>query len=287
MLGRVSPPQESQGAVRAVRRAIKLLQILGESQDGIGLSALAREADLHKATTQRYLQTLEEERWVERDRESGKYVLGSAIPAPTQSFARITRIARAPLARLAQALNENIVIGALDQNQIVVLDVVESWQVLRVANRPRDRDWVHSTALGKAILSTMPDEVVERLLRATGMPGLTDRTITDMAKFIDGLATVRERGFAVADRENDPDTRSVAVPILLPHSHFGLSLTAPAMRFPVRDAPAVAEQLMAEAKYIADNVAEEPLALPAVETDPRRGITQLGTSPQGDESTLT
>jgi IclR family acetate operon transcriptional repressor len=281
----VPSSQDSQGAVRAVRRAVKLLQILGDSQDGIGLSALAREADLHKATTQRYLQTLEEERWVERDRESGKYVLGSAIPAPTQSFARITRIARAPLARLAQALNENIVIGALDQNQVVVLDVVESWQVVRVANRPRDRDWVHSTALGKAILSTMPDEVVERLLRATGMPDLTDRTVTDPMKFIDGLATVRERGFAVVDRENDPDTRSVAVPILVPHIHLGLSLTAPAMRFSMRDAPAVAEQLMSEAKYIADHVRDEPLALPAAESDLRSGITPMGMpsqSPAGD-----
>jgi IclR family transcriptional regulator, acetate operon repressor len=254
---------------------MKLLQILGEAQDGLGLSELARQSGLHKATTQRYLQTLEEDRWVERDRETGKYVLGSAIPAPTQSFARITRVARDSLARLAQRLDENIVLGVLDQNQIVSLDVVESWQVVRVANRPRDRDHVHSTALGKAIVSTLSDDVVERLLDATGMPQLTDRTITAIPEFIQELAKVRERGFAVADRENDPDTRSVAVPIAIPRAHFGLSVTAPAMRFSIKDAPVVAEQLSAEAALILERAGEEPMTLPGRGAQRSTGITRF------------
>jgi IclR family transcriptional regulator, acetate operon repressor len=235
-----------------------LLEATARSPDGASMSELARATGLPKPTVVRYLHTLEEHGWVERDGETGRYLLGFAIPAPSQSYARIARVARPSLERLSSAYDETVLLGILDGHEVALLDAVHGSHRVQVVNRPQDRDYLHSSAIGKAIASTLPDDAVRRLLEAAGMPARTDRTITKIPAFLDELERVRERGFAVADEENDAGVGAVAVPMLLPRAHCGLDLTGPATRFSLEDAESMAAALRTEATKIARQLREQP-----------------------------
>ena len=61
---------------------------------------------------------------------------------------------------LLKKFDETVNLGVLDGNKIKYLHSVESSQRLRSGNPHEEKDNVHSTALGKAILSTQSDDQV-------------------------------------------------------------------------------------------------------------------------------
>jgi IclR family transcriptional regulator, acetate operon repressor len=250
-------PSGSLTPVRAARRVVELLRVLDEAPEGLALSELVEQAGMPKATTLRYLLTLEQHRYVERDPATGRFLLGLAIPSPAPFYARLTRAARPALERLGDQFKENVLFGMLDNGWVAMLDVVDSTHVLRVAAVPHDRNHLHTTALGKAIAATLPEDAVRRMLEWSGMPRITERTITDVEEFLGVVAEVRERGYAISDRENDPDARSVAVSVPTARVHTAVGITAPAIRFSLDEAPRVATALQREVAGIAEALSSE------------------------------
>jgi DNA-binding IclR family transcriptional regulator len=71
----------------------------------------------------------------------------------------------------------------------------------------------HATGLGKVLLAALPPGELEQRLEGATLSGYTTRTITDRARLLDRLETVRVDGFAVDDQEYTPGLRCVAVPV--------------------------------------------------------------------------
>jgi IclR family acetate operon transcriptional repressor len=122
---------------------------------------------------------------------------------------------------------------------------------MRLAARRGDRDPIHSTALGKAIASTLPEEHVRIILESEGMPRLTDKTITNRKSFLTELRDIEQRGFALDNGENESDGRCVAVPIPGTRLPAAISLSAPASRFPLKQVDEVARALAHTASRLA------------------------------------
>lgn len=219
--------------LRAVDRVCDILDVLANSPDGASLSAVAEGAGLPKSSAFRYLTALEARRYVERDAEAGIYRLGLAFrPQNTRVVERLADLARPALERLRDQLEETTNLGVLDGAQVVHMVVAESPHMMRLAARVGERGYVHSTALGKAICATLPEQRVRSILAAAGMPRFTDATITDPDEYIAELARVREQGYGLDDAENQNAGRCVGVAIEGIDPPAGLSVSAPADRFP-------------------------------------------------------
>lgn len=104
--------------------------------------------------------------------------------------------------------------------------------MMRLAARIGERGYVHSTALGKAICATLPENRVRSILGAAGMPAFTDATITDADTYLRELERVRADGYGVDDAENQPAGRCVGIMIEGLDFPAGISVSAPADRFP-------------------------------------------------------
>ena len=92
----------------------------------------------------------------------------------------------------------------------------------------------HCTAVGKALLSVLPDEELARRYggEEDPLPAMTPNSITRLVKLRDDLAQVRDRGYALDDCESNRDVRCVAAPVCEPGGTpvAALSISVPTTR---------------------------------------------------------
>lgn len=239
-------------ALRAVDRVCDVLDILANSQEPVTLTAVADRSMMPKSSAFRYLAVLEARGYVSRDELNGLFELGPAFrPQHTRAVESLTHFGRPVLETLRDGLMETTNIGILDGTSIVYVAVAESPHRMRVASRVGERGAIHSTALGKAICSQLPESRVLSILGASGMPAITDRTITDQSAYLRELQDVRDKGFAVDYDEDQVGSRCVAVTIPGLEVPAGISVSAPAGRLSSESVGDVAKALAKAAKEIA------------------------------------
>ncbi len=218
---------------------------------GVPLPAVAAATGLPKSSAFRYLWTLENHRYVERNPETGLFQLGLGFVGMQSQHVEVLRERSRPLLeQLRDEHDESTNLGILDGNSVIYLDIVESKRTVRLAANHGDRDPLHSTALGKAIASQLSDDRVRELLDQVGMDYRTPNTITSVNGYLDELAKVRRVGYAVDNGENELDGRCVAVPILGTRLPAAISLSAPAARFPIQAVETAAKALQAAAEQL-------------------------------------
>lgn len=239
-------------SIRAVERAMDILDVLARSERGASLGDVAAAIGLPKSSVFRYLVTLELRGHVTHGPdEIYRLGAGRSYMRP-RDVARLCAVSISRMQELCRRFEETINLGTLDGHRIIYLQVVESPKAMRFAASQGGSDPIHSSALGKAISSSLSDEEVRGILAVEGMPRLTDKTIVSPDKFLEELAAVREHGYAVDEGENEDGGRCVAVQLPYP---FGaaLSLSAPAARLPRENLPEVAATL----RRVAEDIAQE------------------------------
>ena len=238
--------------IRAVDRVCDILDILANNPEGVSLPEVAAASNLPKSSAFRYLAALEARRYVERDATHSLFRLGLAFRhQDSRAMDRLIECALPELEKLRDVLGETTNLAVLDGPQVVHSLVVESPHMMRLAARPGDRAYIHSTALGKAMCAGLPEDRVRSMLSVAGMPRITTNTITDPDRYLEELDRVRRDGFGMDDAENQPSGRCVAVAIEGLSFPAGISVSAPADRFPAEDVPAVVRRMRRIAKLLA------------------------------------
>lgn len=230
-------------AVRAVLRVIDILELLEDSPLGAGLGKVTAATGLPKSSAYRYLATLESRGLVERDVAGNYYLARAFMPARTRQLDRLAARARPLLEELRDRFGETLNLGVIDGLRVSYLEIVESPRAMRLQARKGDRDPIHSTALGKAIAASLSDDRIREILRAEGMPALTSQTITDPDRYLAEIHKARKRGYALDNGENEEGGRCVAVPLSDTPAPTAVSLSAPAVRFPMDDVDEVVAAL--------------------------------------------
>ena len=221
--------------IKSLDRAINLLEMLVRSENGMGVTELSRELDLHKSTVFRLLDTLKYRGYVEKNDDNQNYIigiklfeLGSRVLNDIDSRNRV----RPYLEELKEKTDETVHLGILDDGEIIYVDKVESNATIRMYSQVGRRVPVHSTSLGKVILAHLPEERVREIIEHKGLPEEGKNTITDPDELIEHLKKVKEQGYAVDDEEQEEGIRCIAGPVF---NHRGeiqssFSISAPITR---------------------------------------------------------
>ncbi|NIH87788.1 IclR family transcriptional regulator [Amycolatopsis granulosa] len=237
-----------------VGKALRVLSLLGEYPDGVGLSELARRAGYPVSTTHRLLSSLQEQGFARSDPASKRYALGLRLFELGQrvSHARgFAGVALPVLRALTDQTGEPTLMAVLDGHEQVYVHSVRGPRQIQIRGEPGQRGPLHCTSMGKCLVAFAPDRAA--LVESLELTALSPRTITTRAEFAREIASVRARGYAVADEEHEPGIRAVGVPVLAPDGTAiaAVSTAAPAYRVTMAELEAFVPALRAAARELA------------------------------------
>jgi DNA-binding IclR family transcriptional regulator len=213
----------------------------------LSLQELAAATGLHKNTVFRVLYTLAEHGYIAKENRS--YRLGQKMAdlrnARLYSQDLVT-VAGPYLTALRDEFGETVNLGVLNGGSISYVDVRESSERFRLAERVGGSDPLHCTALGKAQLAFLPPNEVRDLMKRSGMKKYTAYTITSVGALQIQLKRIREAGYAVDDQESMLGAFCVATPILNAAKEpvAAISIAGPIIRFNESHLPKVSAALL-------------------------------------------
>lgn len=196
--------RENDTGIRAVDRALSILDCFSKNENSFSLTELSRKAELSPSTTLRVLDTLEQRHYLYRDPSSLRYYLGYRL-AQISNIAfenmELTRLAQPEMEELNREFDESVGIYLLEGIVRVCMARVESTQRMRSVYSIGSQQPLTRGASGRVILAYQPEEMIESLLA------------TDPFTTKDELAKVRKAGVAVSMGEREKGLVSVSAPL--------------------------------------------------------------------------
>jgi DNA-binding IclR family transcriptional regulator len=245
---------ESGALSQTVARAIAILRAFDRDRTELGVTELSAQLGLSKTIVFRLAQTLMKYDLLERDAGSARYRIGFGAFEIGLLFrkAALDHEAQPHMRALVERTGLTSQLAVFHRNRMVIVASEEATAPLRYSVAVGETRALHSSAVGKAALSTFDDARVGLILAESGMAKRTPRTITSLRKLKVDLARVRQLGYAVNWQENTVGVASVAAPIR------SRQLTAPAvisLAFPVshvdrKQIPSIGKLLKAAAESI-------------------------------------
>ncbi|TDD68956.1 IclR family transcriptional regulator [Jiangella aurantiaca] len=234
-------PGQGAGRVVGSDRVLVVLKELAGHPAGVGLDELARVVGSPKPTVHRALRSLRRAGLAAQDAR-GHYLLGDEFLrlAFAHHETRPEHVRLQPvLETLAVRFGETTHYAVLDGREVVYRAKVDPPSgAARLTSTVGGRNPAHSTGVGKLLLAhrlTTPDAVAAWAAEAP-LERRTARTRTTVAELRDELATIRERGYALDDEENETGVACLALPVyaLSPSTPSGaLSVSALTYRTPL------------------------------------------------------
>ena len=221
--------------IASVSNALRVLRVLSEHPQGVGVTELAQLVGIGKNTAHLLLVTLADDDFVQQA-EDGRYRLGlaafevgTAAVEVAASGGPLTPLLRALADRSGEAVSLAIASG----RDAIIVQRFESASVLRAEIRLGTRMPLHSSASGKYLLARMSDDRVDALFPGDELPAVTPHTIRSKTLLRIQLAEIRGQGCARNDDEYTLGISGVATGVTDANGEvaFALSLAGPTHRF--------------------------------------------------------
>jgi IclR family acetate operon transcriptional repressor len=197
--------------LQTTETSIEILKLL-EEMDGARVTEIADTIERPKSTIHGHLSTLEATEFVIK-RGDIYYLgpellrLGNEVRTRKEGFVLAREFTEKMFEQTGFRSNFSVEMGG----QAVFIHSASGNKLGWAHERMGNRLYLHSTAVGKAILSELPRRRVEQIIDRWGLPAETDRTITDPTELFAELEEIREQGYAVNHEENIKDLHAVGV----------------------------------------------------------------------------
>jgi IclR family acetate operon transcriptional repressor len=199
-------------ALTAIGKVVAVVEALTTKSK---LSSIAEATELATSTVHRILHELVEIGWASGDGERG-YTLGPrflALSARVGHGAPLLRVAPTIMRRMRESTGHTVHLAIRQGDEAVYIAKVDGKGAYQMRSHVGLTVPLHCTAVGKALLALLPEEEVRAIISRTGLSRRTDNTITSVEAFLSHLATVKRRGFAADEEENEATVRCVGAAV--------------------------------------------------------------------------
>ncbi|GAB3706721.1 IclR family transcriptional regulator [Halorubrum pallidum] len=220
-------------SVGATGTSMRILTEIAEADGGVPMAELVDRLDLAKSTVYKHLITLEEHGLVV-NHDTG-YRLGLRcleLGGGARQYDGVFDVAKPELDKLAEETGELANLMFEEQGMGVYVYTARGDQAINFDSRLGRRAYLHTTALGKALLASLSDDHVDEIVDRHGLPARTDETITTRSDLFEELTQIRTEEFAYNEEErlggvgcvgtplDTGDRRNAAISIMTPISRL-------------------------------------------------------------------
>lgn len=207
----------NQYSIRAVERAISVLNVFARGKNKFSLDEITKETGLSKPTTFRLLSTLQQCKYVVLDPVEGRYRLGSvfvALGSSALSSVSLRGIAKPYLTGLRDELQTTVLVGTIMDDMLVYLDKVECAGPVRIASDiGLRRDPPNFGMLGMTLMAFLEEGEAQRLIGSSPLKAFTTKSIVTKEDYLSRLQQIRDQGYTVEFGEAIEGVWGVGVPI--------------------------------------------------------------------------
>jgi len=237
--------------IRSVSRALRIIEEVSGSPRPLPVKVIARRCQINLSTAYHLIRTLCYEGYLVR-LPDGDYTAGSGLAERfhdlMNSLDRPPR-ARPVLRHLAATTGHDAYLASISGQRLVVVDLAEGDQSPWLEDlQPGLETAAHATAVGKALLATLPRRDRRSLLAEQGMRPFTPNTVTEPAEIETELAQLGP-GAPVVEFGQYRDNvccAGIAVPGADPGTWWALGTTVRGLDLPA--------DLVSELRYAANDL---------------------------------
>ncbi len=246
--------EDKQSSLKAVSRTAQILKCL---QDGINtVTEIAAELGVHKSTSHRLLQALEEADLVVRNKLNRRYYIGSLISElasdPDVTHEYLVSCALNPMKRLAEITGESVGLNMLMGLHNVLLYEIPSRHELRLVAKRKISGDLHAGANARMLLAQLNARELGITLNNLDYRTLTERTITNKEELQAKINRIREQGWEISYGERIPEAMDIGVPIRNYFVPISLGILGPENRIKPRTQEFLAAAIEAGAQIEAN-----------------------------------
>lgn len=201
----------------SVAKMFHIIEVMAKNRGPMRLQDISRQVGYPPSTVLRMLTSLISIQYIHQDPETLRYALSfkfCRIGDAVRSQFGIQEIVRPYLLELSEKCRESACLAVEQDMAVIYIDTVEGPDnTLRALQRIGKVAPMHSTGVGKLLLTNYEPAALDTLIRLKGLQPLTSKTITTRDGLLAELQKVRNQGFAMDDEECELGVRCVAAPI--------------------------------------------------------------------------
>lgn len=226
---------------KSLEKGMMILSLFNRETPVLTQSNVARTLGLNMTSTYRYINTLVELGYLDKDPKTRQIRPSILCVLFCTNLMRATdhmRMIRQEVDRIHGENNISIEVVFAVDDTLVRFYSRQAEETLTYSLPDRTKNCLHNTALGKAYLSSLPDDQLAARIEAMELTVRTAKTISDKGGLLDELKKTRARGYAMSEEEYLSGLIAIGAPLLDPMS--GKSVGAVSFDFSVLEHSAAA-----------------------------------------------
>lgn len=222
---------------RSSMRALDVFKAYQKAGRPLSLTELSQRTEIPVSTCHAVMKLLAQEGYLYfvSAREAYPTRLLSQIADEIRRQDPIIETLEAPLTALRDEVDETVILGVHQGEQVVYLLVLESAQAIRYSSNVGEQKPLHSSSIGKLMLAAQPPAALESWLKGNMLKRVTEHTITSATALREDLRATIQRGYSITRGENVSDVMALAAPVRLGGALLGVAVAGPMPRIQARE----------------------------------------------------
>jgi IclR family KDG regulon transcriptional repressor len=213
----------------SIEKGAKILSLFTYARSRWGISEIARELNLSKTTTFNLVSTLEKVGYLLKNEEIQKYELGvrvASIGATMVSNMELNHKGAAVVQELASTYGISCRMGVWDRDAVLVIfNGIPGNESQPASYQAGPRVPGYVTAMGRAMLSHMDIEEVQRYLDRIQLIKYTTKTKVKKSEILKELAETKKRDYSICNEEMAHGDASIGAPIFNRKNQIAAAIT--------------------------------------------------------------
>ena len=210
---------------KSLQKGLKILSLFNRETRVLTQSAIAKRLDLNMTTTFRYINTLVEMGYLEKDAQTKEIRPAISCLLLCTNLMRATdhlRLIKEVVDQIHGAYNISIDLAFVVDDMLMRIYHRAAEETLTYSLPDLSRGCLHNTALGKAYLSSLAPELMRAKVAALTLTPKTDRTIVDTQGLVAQLSRAKTQRYIMCEEEYLPGLITIGAPLFDPLTGQGV-----------------------------------------------------------------